>query len=231
MGRPQATVNISLSFSDLTHVMSPDMPVFPGEPEPQFPPIKTIAKDGANVAAVSFGSHAGTHVDAPSHFISGAAGVDELPPETFVGEAAILDVSSRQGTEVSAADLDARSGMIKKGDIVLLYTGTSGKWNSGRPDTDFAYLEPAAAEWIVGRGVKCVGIDSFSVEKYGSKDGLAHKHLLSNGVGIVENLSSDLRQFVGRRMFFVCLPLLLKGVDAAPARAVLFEITNGGALQ
>ncbi|MGI0005004.1 MAG: cyclase family protein, partial [Nitrososphaera sp.] len=92
--------------------------------------------------------------------------------------------------------------------------------------SDFSYLEPSAAQWAVDRGLKCVGIDSPSVEKYGSPEGLAHKKLLSHNIGIIENLNSNLKEFAGRRMFLVCLPLLLEGVDAAPARAVLFDMAQ-----
>lgn len=236
------TVRISVtSLSDLTHTIREDMPVFPGEPLPRFQPIRTIGKDGASVTSIAFGSHTGTHVDAPSHFIPGAQGVDRIPLASFVGEAVVLDMSSkgegeeetRQNLGIADADLEPYSGKVMEGDIVLLYTGTSDRWDdkkeeskdaAGRGATAFSYLEPSAAGWLVRHGAKCVGIDSFSVEKYGSKEGRAHKQLLSSGVGIVENLSSDLKRFVGRRAFFVCLPLPLEGIDASPARAVLFEI-------
>jgi arylformamidase len=76
---------------------------------------------------------------------------------------------------------------------------------------------------MIDRGIKCAGIDTLSIEQYGSKGAPAHKLLLSNDVGIIENLNK-LKQFVNKRMFLVCLPLPLKGVDGSPARAVLFEM-------
>ena len=72
-------------------------------------------------------------------------------------------------------------------------------------------------------GAKCVGIDTASVEKYGNKDAPVHKMLLARNIGIIENLA-NLKQFAGSRIFFVCLPLPLKGIDGSPARAVLFDI-------
>jgi arylformamidase len=229
MDKQQKTLRISRSFSDLTHLITEDMPVFPGEPLPKFRRIRTIEKDAVNVTSIMFGSHTGTHVDAPSHFISGGNGVDEIPLDAFVGEAVILDMSKRRNAGITDMDLDSFSGKVIKGDIVLLYTGSSDEWDGAKSgSSDFSYLESSAARWIVRRGIKCVGIDSFSIEKYGSRDGSAHKHLLSRGVGIIENLSSDLKKFADKRMFFVCLPLPLEGLDAAPARAVLFEIPHDG---
>jgi kynurenine formamidase len=85
-------------------------------------------------------------------------------------------------------------------------------------------LETSAANWIVNSGIKCVDIDTLSVEKYGLKEGLTHKKLLSNNVGIIENLNSNIRKFAGKRIFLVCLPLLFKNVDGSPARAIVFDI-------
>ena len=72
--------------------------------------------------------------------------------------------------------------------------------------------------------VKCLGIDSFSVEKYGFAEGTVHKTLLAKDIGIIEGLNRELKAFVGKRMFLVCLPLLFKGLDGSPARAILFDI-------
>ena len=114
-------------------------------------------------------------------------------------------------------------------DIVLLFTGVSNYWNENYIDkvgSRFTYLEPTAADWIVNHKIKSIGIDTFSVEKYGSSQALTHKKLLSSGVGIIENLNSNLKKFLGKRVFLVCLPLALKGLDASPARAVIFDILD-----
>jgi kynurenine formamidase len=62
------------------------------------------------------------------------------------------------------------------------------------------------------------------MEKYGFQRGLTHEKLLSNGIGIIEGISSKLKEFVGKRMFLVCIPLPLEDVDGSPVRPVLFEI-------
>jgi arylformamidase len=213
----------STSVHDITQIIRPEMPVYPGEPAPEFQPYFRIGKDKVNVTKLVLSSHTGTHVDAPVHFIPGANGIDAVPLDRYIGEALTIDVSDR-GPGISASDLEQHSSEVKAGDIVLLYTGTSNRQSSTtQVQTDFSYLEPSGAQWIVDQGVKCVGIDSFSMENYGFKKGLSHEKLLSNGVGIIEGLNSELQQFVGKRAFLVCLPLPLNGIDGSPARAVLFD--------
>lgn len=133
------------------------------------------------------------------------------------------------GDGIDGNDLDTFSSFVHPDDILLLYTGVSNYWNENYIDkvgSRFTYLEPTAADWIVNHEIKSIGIDTFSVEKYGSSQALTHKKLLLAGVGIIENLNSNLKKFLGKRVFLVCLPLALKGLDASPARAVIFNILD-----
>ncbi|MFL6490162.1 MAG: cyclase family protein [Nitrososphaera sp.] len=204
-----------LKIHDLTRTISLDMAVYPGDPQPEFDPYATIKGNKANVTRIMLGSHTGTHVDAPWHFLQEGNSIDTEPLDKFIGEAVIIDASGRNS--ISANDFSGND--IRSNDIVLIST------DSGDRLTDFAYLEVSAAEWLVERGIKCVGIDTSSVEKYGRKDAPVHKMLLACNVGIIENLA-NLKPFAGSRMFFVCLPLPLKGIDGSPARAVLFDIVK-----
>ncbi len=215
-------------FYDLTHVIAQHMPVYPGEPQPEFHPFSTIEKNKVNVSRLILSSHTGTHADAPKHFLPNGTGIDKVPLDQFIGEAVILDVSDKgNGHGITDRDLELNSNKVQDGDILLLYTGTSDFWGkSENIRTNFSYLEPTAAEWIISHGVKCVGIDSFSMEKYGFQRGLTHEKLLSNGIGIIEGLSSKLKEFVTRRMFMVCLPLPLDGIDGSPVRAIVFEMMS-----
>jgi arylformamidase len=214
------------SFHDLTHLIFEGMPTYPGEPRPEFSAHFKLKRDRVNVTRLTMSSHTGTHVDAPKHFIANGQGVDSVALNEFIGETVILDVSKKEvGHGITDTELDIHEKLVKDNDILLLYSGTSKDWNKNENRTkDFTYLEPTAAAWIVEHNIKCVGIDSCSMEKYGFKEGLTHKKLLSNGVGIIEGINSNLRKFVGARMFLVCLPLLLKDLDGSPARAILFDI-------
>jgi arylformamidase len=204
-----------LKIHDLTRIISQDMPVYPGDPQPKFDPHATIKDNNANITRITVGSHTGTHVDAPWHFLQEGNSIDMEPLDKFIGEAAIIDASGKNS--ITAEDFSGYD--IRSNDIVLMYTGT------GERRTDFAYLDISAAEWMVEHEVKCVGIDTASVEKYGEKDAPVHKMLLARDIGIIENLA-NLKQFAGSRMFFMCLPLPLKGIDGSPARAALFDIVK-----
>jgi arylformamidase len=204
-----------LKIHDLTRTISLDMAVYPGDPQPKFDPYATIKDNEVNVTRITLGSHTGTHVDAPWHFLKEGNSIDMEPLDKFIGEAVIIDASGRNS--ISSNDFSGND--IRSNDIVLIST------DSGDSRTDFAYLEVSAAEWLVEHGIKCVGIDTASVEKYGRKDAPVHKMLLAGNIGIVENLA-NLKPFADSRMFFVCLPLPLKGIDGSPARAVLFDIVK-----
>jgi arylformamidase len=214
------------SFYDLTQLIYPDMPTYPGEPQPEFQPFFKLGRDKVNLTRLIMGSHTGTHVDAPKHFISTGDSVNKIPLDKFMGEAVTFDMSTKSvGQGITNLDLDTYSKIVKAGDIILIYTGTSDRWNKDENiRQNFTYLEPSAAEWIVNHQIKCIGIDSFSVEKYGFKDGLTHKMLLSNKISIIEGLNLNVKQCLGKRMFLVCLPLFLKGIDGSPARVVVFSI-------
>lgn len=224
-------ITISKLPNDISHVVGQDTPVYPGNPKPKFESVLNIEKDGTNVSRISLGTHTGTHVDSQNHFFRDGIGVDKEPLTKFIGEAVVIDVSKKTiGEGINGNDLNSYLSIARLNDIILLYTGVSNYWEKKNNITmigkKFTYLEPSAADWIVDHNIKSIGIDTPSVEKYGSDDSLTHKRLLSAGVGIIENLNSNLKKFVGRRVFFVCLPLALRGMDGSPARAVIFDILN-----
>jgi arylformamidase len=230
-------ITISRKFFDLTHIINKNIPVYPGDPKTIFESVTKIGKDAnANITRITIGSHTGTHVDAHKHFIPNGIGIDKEPPDKFIGEAVVLDMSTIQnGQGITSSDLEKNVSIVKSGDIVLLYTGTSpklyskGMENSNKNEyekigSNFTYLELSAVDWIVDHDIKCVGIDTLSIEREGFTEGIIHKKLLSHDIGIIENLNSNLRRFVDKRIFFICLPLLFKDLDGSPARAIVFDI-------
>src|SRR5919107_3189098 len=114
-----STISISRTYHDLSHLISQDMLVYPGDPQPRFEPFATMEKDKINVTRIVLGSHTGTHVDAPIHFFADGNGVDKEPLNKFIGEAVILDLSYMVGGKgITDADLDKFSKVIKRNDIV-----------------------------------------------------------------------------------------------------------------
>lgn len=210
---------------DLTQTIENGMTIYVGDAVPRVSKYKTLSRDGVNLSVITLGSHTGTHVDAPVHFVKGGRPLDRLPADAFVGEAAVLDLSDvPAGSPITAADLQRRSRDVARGDIVLLYTGMSRRWDDPRARRSYTFLAADAARWLVRRGVRAVGIDYLSVEKFGAKSPVAHVTLLSHGIPIIESLNSNLSRFAGKRALFVCLPIKVGGCDGAPSRAVAYPL-------
>jgi arylformamidase len=192
--------------------------VYPGNPEIHISLQQSIAAGaGANVSNVSFGSHTGTHVDAQRHFFNDGLSVDQIPPETLMGPAIVIDCGPTV-TSVTRAQLETQS--LAGVERVLLKTRNSGYLTQDPAfHPDFTYLAPDGAEYLVQLGVKLVGIDYLSIEQFHSGHHLTHRTLLGANVVIVEGL--NLVDVPAGRYDFCCLPLRLVGCDGAPARAVL----------
>jgi arylformamidase len=190
---------------------------FPGDPPIRISPHQSIAEGGsANVSAMGFGSHTGTHIDAPSHFIEGAEPVDAIPLERLVGPAVVLefadDVTAIDASQLRSRDLGATP-------RVLFRTRNSALLWAPRFTPDYTYLTPDGAEYLLQQGVQLVGIDYLSIERFDSPDHPVHRMLLQRRVVILEGL--DLSLVPPGRYELICLPLRLAGLDGAPARAVL----------
>jgi arylformamidase len=201
---------------DLTVPLSEQLPVFPGDPRFRSKPVSRL-KDGhpCNVSQLTLGTHAGTHVDAPYHFLEDGARVDELPLEILTGKARVVSVPARDA--VDRADLEA---LDLRDDLrLLIKTRNSGQLRQPEFRQDFVYLTPEAASYLAQVGIKLVGWDYLSIEKFGSRDFPAHHALLGAGVLVVEGL--DLSQVEPGEYELTCLPLKVAGGDGAPARVIL----------
>jgi arylformamidase len=208
-----------VAIYDVSVPLRPGMPTYAGEPGPQLEHLKQISRgDSANVTALSLGSHTGTHVDAPHHFLDGRSTVEAMPLEALVGPARVIELTDQH--HITAADLEAAS--IPSGTTrLLLKTPHSRFWNDDEFHTDFVGLTRDAAEWLVVRGFVLVGIDYLSIERFRSPEHPVHKILLAANVVIVEGL--DLRSVTTDEYMMACAPLKVVGADGAPARVLLWD--------
>jgi arylformamidase len=204
------------------------MPVYPGDPSPSFEKYSTLEKDGVNLTKIIMGSHTGTHLDAPRHFIRDGIGIDRIPPEKLIGEAYVADMSMKPiGSGITSKDLQRKlDDKIVEDDIVVVYTGCSEHWGDKSIDREYTYLTGEAADYLVSKRVRAVGIDYLSVEKFKAPEPVVHKTLLGSGVFIIESLSSAVRQFVGKRILMICMPIKLQDGDGAPSRVVAIPIRD-----
>ena len=208
-----------MKLIDVTVPIRDAMTVYRGNPAVRIRPVMTLATDGVNVSELRLGSHTGTHVDAPSHFIRGGKGIDRVDLDRFIGPAYVADLRYVKGG-IGAVDLG--KARIPRGTRrVLLRTSNSRWWHPARPfRTDFVYLDPDGADWLVDRRVQLVGIDYLSIEGYGVPGAPTHKRLLGAGIPIIEGL--DLFNVRPGRWQMAAFPLRIKDGDAGLTRAVLW---------
>jgi len=191
--------------------------VYPGNPEIDITLQQAVAKGaGANVSAIRFGSHTGTHVDASRHFFDDGQPVDQIPLDRLIGPALLVsfpdNVRAIGAAELKAHDLRGRT-------RILLRTRNSALLSLKQFAPDYTYLAPDGAEYLVDKGVELVGIDYLSIEQFHSGHHRTHRTLLAKSVVILEGL--DLLAPPPGEYQLICLPLRIEGCDGAPARAVL----------
>lgn len=206
-----------MAIYDVSVPLSDGMPTYAGEPGPKLEHLKQISRgDSANVTALSLGSHTGTHVDAPHHFLDGHSTVEAMPVDALIGSARVIEFTGRG--HISVGDLEAAA--IPEGTTRLLVkTANSRFWDDDDFHTDFIGLTGDAAEWLVARGFVLVGIDYLSIERFHSPGHEVHKTLLAANVVILEGL--DLRAVAPGPYTVVCAPLKVVSADGAPARVFL----------
>jgi arylformamidase len=173
--------------------------------------------DNANLSSFSTTAHIGTHMDAPLHFIDGAPGIDQTPPDTLIGPARVVEI--RDEKSIRAAELERLD--IKDGERILFRTrNSSWDWASQEFNADFVSISPDGARLLAARRVSFIGVDYLSVGSYGGSEGHeVHRILLGARIAIVEGL--DLRNVEAGDYDLICLPMKLAGADGAPARAVV----------
>jgi arylformamidase len=158
------------------------------------------------------------------HFVSGGTPIDQIPVKHLIGEAIVGDFSyKKRGSGITSEDIKKvllDDAQIKEGDILLFYTGCSRLWGNPEVNNDFTYLSGEAAEYLVSKKIRAIGIDFLSIEEFHSQDHKTHKTLLSNGIFIIESLNKELKRFVGQRILFMSFPIKFQGGDGAPCRAV-----------
>lgn len=204
---------------DITVPIHPDMAVYEGDPPTTCRRVSRCEAgnpDSWNTSLLCMGTHTGTHVDPPLHFVEGGQGADELPLDVLCGPARVVDVRG-EGLRI---DADVLARVVPPGvERVLLRTDSQ----LGALNRDYAHLTEAAARWLRARGVKLIGIDTLSVEGYDSPGMAVHHELLAVPPALVVVEGLDLRGASEGDYHLVCLPMKLVGGDGAPARAVLMR--------
>lgn len=205
-----------MDIIDISMKIEEGMIYYPGNPQPEIEKYMERPEDSTTESRICFGSHTGTHVDAPQHVIEDGMTVDELELENFYGEASVLDLTDCK-EKVSREDLEDKD---LDSDIVLLKTDNS---NHGYEKfrEDFTYLALEGAKYLIEKGVKTVGIDYLSlVESDGGEEANDAHELANKEMNVIEGL--DLRDIEPGNYIFSGMPLKME-TDGAPLRAALIE--------
>ncbi|CAB1060069.1 Metal-dependent hydrolase [Olavius sp. associated proteobacterium Delta 1] len=221
---------------DLSHTIHDKIQIYPGDPLPSIKRGLTHEKDYCHVDVLTLGSHTGTHIDAPFHFLEGGKKIDEIPVRKFVGNGVLVDVSGKSDRElIEPDDVEPYRTKINTGDFVIFKTGRDKFFGTSKYYLH-PYMSAECARLLLNMGVILVGIDAMNIDptyqkvtdleapvkdlpdenEYGYP---VHDILLGNDILIVENLSNldEISQIKGIYSF---LPLKLKGSDGSPIRAV-----------
>ena len=211
-----------MKIYDVSVPINRETPVYEGDPSVEIQLKHSLAEgDNANVSQICMGVHTATHVDAPNHFVEGAKKVHQLDLHTLIGKCLVIELEN-DVTAIGPEHIEN----LENAERVLFKTRNSDFWNDFAQGfrKDFTYIMPEAAEKLVEKQVKLVGIDYLSVEKFDAESPDTHITLLKNDVIIIEGL--DLREVSAGFYELISLPLkIAEGAgDGAPSRTILREI-------
>jgi kynurenine formamidase len=201
-----------MAVIDLTRMLLPGMPVYPGDPAVRFEGRADYATDGFRVTELHLGTHAGTHVDAPAHFLSEGDTIDRLSLDALVGPARVVWMEEERPD-------------FARGERVILRSGWAARWGGGEYFSAFPGLGRALAEQLAAAPVALIGLETPSLHPEPEEDARLHRLLLGRGIVIVENLVNV--HLLPERFFLAALPLPLSGLDGSPARVAAITLEDG----
>jgi kynurenine formamidase len=192
-------------IQDLTHTITPETPLYPGNPQPEFQPLRTYEKDGYYANILTYAEHTGTHMDAPAHFVEGAPFANELPVEQFLAPLAIVNISERALTDPDAQVMpedilawEAANGPLPAGAFVAMNSGWDARFGDPEAfinaDADgvlhFPGFHPDTTRFLVEeREITGLGVDTLSLDYGSSTDFGTHITLLGSGRYGLEGLA------------------------------------------
>ena len=205
---------------DVTIPISNSMLVWPGDP-----PIRLTAKSHPSrdkthtvrLTSIEMGSHTGTHIDAPFHMIDGGKRLNDISLDILAGKATVFEISGTRAIGRRQLAPLNWTGVER----VLFKTENSKHWQDGEFYEDFVYLDPDGAEFLVQQGLRLVGIDYLSIDRFKSESHPSHFVLLEKSIPILEGL--NLSAVAPGEYTLAALPLNLQDADGAPTRVILMD--------
>lgn len=206
-----------MQIIDISWPLSPQTTTYKNKQPLEYTLTYTYENNGMQESRLSLGSHTGTHVDAPLHFLQGAASIDQTNLSQLITPCQVLDLTHVQES-ITASDLKTLD--INPDYAVLLKTRNSFLPATGSFEPNFVYLDSTGADYLATKNIVCVGIDYLGIER-NNPEHITHKILFNAGITIVEGLR--LAHVNPDIYTLLCLPLLVINSEAAPARAILIK--------
>ncbi|MBI2869274.1 MAG: cyclase family protein [Chloroflexi bacterium] len=203
-------------WTDISVPVREGMPQWPGDPQVKIKRLLDVAQgDRHTLTGIEISSHTGTHVDAPRHFIRSGAAIDRMPLDMMMGRARVIEIRDRESIKPE----ELVRFRIRPGERILLKTENSARlWRSDAFSESYVYITSEAAQFLVQRKIRLVGVDYLSVGSFQEGE-MVHSILLEAGIWVVEGL--DLARVSAGRYELICLPLKIQDGDGAPARAIV----------
>ncbi|KJS17777.1 MAG: arylformamidase [Peptococcaceae bacterium BRH_c4b] len=208
---------------DLSVPISNLMQIYPGDPKPEIRPAANLETDGFNLHYINIGSHTGTHVDAPYHFLSTGQRIEQSDLNLFTGEGVVIDVTGKGEQEpIEIKDVENYLERLRPGMIVLFHTGWS-KYSGEDKYFRHPYVKVEVVEEMIGRGICSFFIDAPNIDTTGGETFPAHSAIFQiNGV-IGENLI-NIEDIDFENPWIVAFPLKIVGCDGSPVRCVALDL-------
>lgn len=202
---------------DITVPLKNGMVFWPNNPSFHLDRVRDMSKgNSSNVSVITMGSHTGTHVDAPSHSLPDAKGVDGVDLASLIGVARVIEIKDSESIKPE----ELKRNGICSGERILFKTKNSGRvWKQDSFTEDFVYLTAEGAQFLAAAGIVTMGLDYLSIGGYKKNGRETHRILFEAGISVIEGL--DLSSVNPGPYEFICLPLKISGADGAPARAIL----------
>lgn len=210
-----------MKYIDLTHFISPDMPVYPGTEQPKFTPANTYEKDGFKETLLTMFSHTGTHMDPPAHLFGDKQTLDNMSIDSFIGSALVIDCKDlKDGDTVSIEHIKKYGERAEKAEFLLFNFGYDKLWGTNEYYGNYPVLSQEVLDFIISNKKKGLGLDTIGLDPIKDTNLTLHKKLFSSlNAVVIENLTN--LDKLGDDLFILfALPLKHKNADGSPIRAV-----------
>ena len=210
-----------MKIIDLTHFISPDMPVYPGTEGPKFQPANSYEKDGFKETLLTMYTHTGTHMDPPAHLFPGRTTLDQFPVSQFVGSAAVIDCSDlKEGQLITMDYLQRQRELADKAEFLLFSTGWEKYWGTQTYFGDYPCVSGEVLDYVISHGKKGIGLDTIGLDPVADVNLTRHKKLFQQAEAVVIENLVNLHLLPSGLFTFCALPLKHIDADGSPIRAI-----------